>query len=124
MKPLTIIKIFTLTPLLLVVSSVAARSDCPPRHVTVHISDGGEAQPAVLRVTPAIIRVGKGCSFEVRVPPNKTVKTVGQNKSWLNGQGNSANFSINVPATEASGDYKYTVEVVGFGILDPRARVN
>ena len=125
MKALRIISLLALLPLLGTGTSLAQK-DCPPRHVNVITQSGGENGPASLAVHPAIVRVSQGCSVEIWIPPGMTVNTFGANEetdTWLKKSSMNVPITINVSLDQDTGLYKYKIEVVGFGTLDPYVRV-
>ena len=109
-------------------TEVVAQTTCPPRHVNLIATQGNEHAPTILRVTPDTIRVKKECSFEIRFQTSagRSVKTVGStaSASWLT-RDTQTTFPIviDVPESTTVNTYKYTIEVVGFGELDPRVIV-
>jgi hypothetical protein len=96
---------------------------CAQRHVNVIVKGGSESQPTSLKVSPGQIDVKQGCSFEIWFPAGESVKT-SSGKAWLTkGLTGSSPIIVTVPDAEPLGVYKYDLEVDGFGLLDPRARV-
>jgi hypothetical protein len=99
---------------------------CPPLHVNLIANQGNEKAPTVLKITPDTIKVKKNCSFEIRFPTSagRSVKTEGSTASWLTRDAQTTfPMVIDVPAGTTTNTYKYSIEVVGFGELDPRVIV-
>lgn len=104
---------------ILVSSGAFAQEDCNAQKITVHANPG----TGQITVTPTVFNQKKGCGIEMRIPNDYTTNIL-SDFDWLTGTGQGGSIYINVPQEEANGDYKYDVEIVGFGILDPFIRVN
>jgi hypothetical protein len=123
MKVSKIVLMLGLLPLLGSCDFFAAGVFCAPRHVNVKLQGGNESSATFLQVKPAQISVKQGCSFEIRFPAGKKAKTI-SGTQWLdNPVLTTSPIIVLVPPAEAKIVYKYDIEVEGFGVLDPRARV-
>ncbi len=88
---------------------------CSGKHITIHAIQGtGE-----INVTPTVFREKKGCGFDIHVPRNYTTRII-SDQGWLSGSSDGAPIHISIPEGLESGDYKYDIEIVDFGYLDPR----
>ncbi len=97
---------------------------CPLRHVSLIAKTGGERAPTILKIAPDTIVVKEGCSFEVRFANGKSVSTNGGTETWLTeGPQSVSPIIIAAPSDKGGKTYKYTIDVAGFGTLDPRARI-
>ena len=118
-------RIVLLLSALLIVGACAAPGElrCPNRQVNLIANTGGENSPTTLQVRPDTIVIKPGCSFKLRLPAGKTVST-NSAKAWLTKSPQSGTeIEFTAPEDEEEDTYKYSVEVAGFGTLDPRARV-
>ena len=98
---------------------------CPNKSVTAKTKRGGEGASSWLKIYPAVVKVKRGCSFQVRFPPGasgSTSNTTGQ--AWLNKPSTPERVEITVPLDKTPGEeFKYSIKVDGFGEIDPRIRV-
>jgi hypothetical protein len=117
MKSSLAITLLTLVSLLGLSAGVQAQN-CSGHHVTVHANQG----TGQIIVTPEVFNEKKGCGFEIHVPAGMTTNIISQT-GWLSGSSNGGPIRIDIPAGEANGDYKYDVEIIDFGYVDPRIRV-
>jgi hypothetical protein len=123
MKVSKIVLMLGLLPLLGSCDFFAAGVFCAPRHVNVKLKGGDETVATYMQVKPAQISVKQGCSFEIRFPAGKKVKT-DSGTPWLKKPFSTTSpIIVSVPMAEPKTVYKYDLEVEGFGVLDPRARV-
>lgn len=124
MKSTSLLILLGLLPLIGACERSATGAICTPKHVTVTKKAGGQYSPASLAVHPAIVRVREGCSFDIYFSGGALKTTKGP--GWLNKDSGASPVTVNVPVGAAESpykDYKYDLELVGFGKLDPRARV-
>lgn len=109
--------------------SMDMHHECPTTrpHVTL-VAKGGvvNAKATSLNIAPDTIRVGAGCSFEIRFPraSGKFAGTTSAAAGWLNVTSTDAfPIVITVPEGTTADIYKYAIEVADFGTLDPRVKV-
>ena len=119
MKSALVVTLFTI--LSLVGVSAVVQADCAQnRRITVHAVPGtGE-----INVTPETYVDSRGCDFDIYVPAGYTTNIISDEADWLNGSASGGSIPISIPSDAASDDYKYDVEIVGFGRKDPYVRVN
>ena len=117
MKSILAISAVTLVSALGFAGSAQAQN-CSGHNVKVHVIPG----TAEIKVTPTVFKEKKGCGFEIIVPDGMETSIISASP-WLNGSAAGGSIYIDIPEDEANGDYKYDVDIVGVGRLDPHIRV-
>ena len=111
--------------LTMLISGCPGRVDaqgCPKVSATLKAKDANSDKGTTfVRINPDTVKVRQGCPFTINNPGNHTITTT-STTSWL--QGGPINGDLQLgPATGLGGPFKYTIEVQGIGVLDPRAFV-
>jgi len=123
MKTSRIVLLLALLPVLVSCDFFAPGKFCAKRHVHVKLKGGDETKPAFLEIKPAQISVKQGCTFKIKFSGGITLETK-SGEMWLRkGATDVSPIMVSVPMAQGKGIYKYNIEVAGFGMLDPRARV-
>lgn len=123
MKTSRIVLLLALLPILVSCDFFAPGKFCAKRQVHVKLKGGSETKPAFLEIKPAQISVKRGCSFKIKFSGGITLETQ-SGEGWLrHGATAVSPIVVSVPIAQRKDTYKYNIEVAGFGMLDPRARV-